>query len=466
MKDKMRVLEGALILEISEDRTEAFITIRSSAGGAVPDSEFLTHFLHNNKITDCIIAEELDRVISEKIFDIPVCVARGKKAVYSKNGEIKYLFRDDSKEKQPEDGNSIDHKKKSNIKAVSKGEGIARLLPPTIGEDGYTVFGEIIPAGTGVEKKLPSGKNIFVDENDPNLLVAAVNGAVLIVSAEKMDVVPLLDIKGNVDYSVGNIDFTGSLIIRGDVLSGFVVRATGSIQVFGVIEDAEVYAGGNVFARACIGRKKGRIGAGGSVSLVFAENSRIDAGMDVTAQDYLINCEVQAGRSIIVSKKRGLIVGGKIISAETIEANIIGNKDETPTIISAGFSSELRQQLMLIDEEQTKNINSLGLINKALVKLNRLVLLKKTLTQATETQIRELVRMKNKIEESISTVLERQEEVISTYSNSESSKVRVLDTLYGGVKINFPDFQRANKDIMKNVMLMQLKDGIKIFPAK
>lgn len=42
---------------------------------------------------------------------------------------------------------------------------------------------------------------------------------------------PVLEIRGDVDYSTGNIDFIGDVQIAGDVRENFSVRATGSITV-------------------------------------------------------------------------------------------------------------------------------------------------------------------------------------------------------------------------------------------
>ena len=57
----------------------------------------------------------------------------------------------------------------------------------------------------------------------------------------------MLDIPGNVDFSTGSINFLGDINIKGDVLSGFTVRAMGNIHVDGVIEaGSAVEAGGDL----------------------------------------------------------------------------------------------------------------------------------------------------------------------------------------------------------------------------
>ena len=51
---------------------------------------------------------------------------------------------------------------------------------------------------------------------------------------------PVLEIKGDVDYGTGNIDFNGDVHIFGDVREGFDVRATGTIIINGLVEAATV----------------------------------------------------------------------------------------------------------------------------------------------------------------------------------------------------------------------------------
>ena len=459
-----RIILNNLVLELSDDRLEATLTIEDRGFTLIPDYFYITDFLKKNNIKTSILEDELKKMLDEKIFNKPVCIARGKRRKPSKNGEIVYLFDDPSKRQDPESDKSVDHKAKSIIKTVSKGDAVARVIPPVPGEDGLTVTGEIIPAGPAVEKKLPSGRNVAPDSIDRFLLKATENGAVNVVSETRIDIDPILNIPGNVDYSVGNLDFTGSLVINGDIISGFTVRVTGSIQVKGVIEDAEVYAGGDVIAVGCTGRGSGSISAGGHVSIKYAENSRIQAGKDINVEEYLINCNVHADGNVYVIKRKGHITGGETTAFHAVEAKTIGNTEETKTVISVGFSSELKQQFTLIDEEQTRNINSLGDINNALKKINRFTMIKKQIPEEMKTQIRELLKMKDAIEDNISAVLDRHIEAVKKLSQTETAAVRVFETLNAGVVINFPDKQMVNKELQTHVSLKLQGDVIVISP--
>ena len=67
------------------------------------------------------------------------------------------------------------------------------------------------------------------------------------------------EVDGDVDVSIGNISFVGSIIVRGTIRSGFKVEAEGDIEVWGNVEAATVQSQGNVIIRGNIWARK-RVG--------------------------------------------------------------------------------------------------------------------------------------------------------------------------------------------------------------
>ena len=119
------------------------------------------------------------------------------------------------------------------------------MVHPTEGEPGYTVLNQEIPAKSGKAVPLPKGRNTEINA-EGDALVALMAGHVEF-TGHNFQVKPVLDIAGNVDFSTGNIKFLGDVNIKGDVLTGFTVRAMGSIWVGGVIEaGSTVEAGGDL----------------------------------------------------------------------------------------------------------------------------------------------------------------------------------------------------------------------------
>ena len=65
----------------------------------------------------------------------------------------------------------------------------------------------------------------------------------------KISVLNVYHVPGNVGYATGNIDFAGSVVIRGDIENGFVVKAEGDVTVGGNVEGGSIYADGNITIR-------------------------------------------------------------------------------------------------------------------------------------------------------------------------------------------------------------------------
>ena len=49
-----------------------------------------------------------------------------------------------------------------------------------------------------------------------------------------------------VNPSIGNINFAGDVVIKGNVGAGSVIKATGDVIIHGFVESAEITAGGDV----------------------------------------------------------------------------------------------------------------------------------------------------------------------------------------------------------------------------
>jgi uncharacterized protein (DUF342 family) len=147
-----------------------------------------------------------------------------------------------------------------------------------------------------------------------------------------IDAVFLLN--GNVDFSSGNIDFVGNVLINGSIASGFSVKAQGDIEVKGFIEGAEVIAGGNILVKGGIkSGVKGIVKAGENISARFVENARLEAGKDIIVREAIMQSFIKAGGNVMVSDRKATIVGGVVQASHTVEAKIIGSQLATQTVI-------------------------------------------------------------------------------------------------------------------------------------
>jgi len=452
-----------LKIEITPDEMEAHLTISLPRESPQPKIDEIINALKEKEVAEPIMTERIEEMLKKKYYNKPVVVAKGKPAVMSKNGFIDLLYKKDEPETDP--NARVDHHYRESIPTVSKGEEIARLQPPIQGTEGKTVTGKTISPGTGKERVLKSGKNTEFSTYDKNLLLSTENGVVRFADSNKIQVDPVMNVRGDVDFSVGNIDFTGALVIRGNVLSGFKVKAAGAIQIDGIVEDSEVIAGGDIIVNSCSGKQKGLLRSGGSIKINFAENHTIQAMGDITVNKYLINCKIHADGKVIITNKKGVIVGGETIASRGIETPNAGNLQGTKTVLAAGFSSELRQKLVMLDIEQTKNIKSLGTVDQALKRISRIAIIKKELAPEIKNQIKELLHTREIIEERISKLTEEQSACLAETEDSEQSYIKVTGTINPGVTVRFPNSQRIVRSSMVNSKIIMEQGNIKILSA-
>src|SRR5690606_32591089 len=106
------------------------------------------------------------------------------------------------------------------------GQLVATLVPPQAGKGGVGVNNEPLPPIFGKPARFKIGKNVVLNQ-EGNALYAAIDGLISLTEDGKVNVFPVYEVKGDVDYSVGNIDFVGTVVIRGNVLTGFKVKAAG-----------------------------------------------------------------------------------------------------------------------------------------------------------------------------------------------------------------------------------------------
>ncbi|MFC1539006.1 DUF342 domain-containing protein [Candidatus Latescibacterota bacterium] len=275
-----------------------------------------------------------------------------------------------AKANEKEDG-SVDFYDLGEIYSATEGQKLYRRIPPTAGEPGKDIFGNKIKGLLGRDLKIVLGPGTKLDENDPDLVVAAHDGEVLLKNGI-MQISEVHNIPGDVDFSTGNVKFKGTVKISGTVKSGFEVLADGTVEVVGNVEDAKIESGCDVIIYGgCVGSGEGTIIAQRDVSVKFVENQHIKAKRDIIISGEAYHAILQAGRSITSKGKKGSIVGGICEAKVSLEADYFGSVACPPTIIKLGIDPELIEKIKSIELEIDKTSDSLEKIEKSILVLNR-----------------------------------------------------------------------------------------------
>lgn len=261
--------------------------------------------------------------------------AQGELPVHGKDGHVVDLFARKAEQKIPVDEyGQMDYTTLNIIQNVQDGEVICRIIHPTEGTPGTSVLGEEIPAKNGAKANVPQGVNTKITE-DGGALVAAATGHVKF-DGRGFQVRSVMEVEGNVDYSVGNINYVGDVHIRGDVLSGFSVQAMGDITVDGVVEACTIEAGGDlIVTKGIVGNEQAVIRAKNDIFTKFVEGACIFVKNSLRT-DCIMNSDVYSNGTIQVRTGRATILGGRIRAAKEISANVVGSPAESGTVITLG----------------------------------------------------------------------------------------------------------------------------------
>ncbi|CAI6027395.1 DUF342 domain-containing protein [Cohnella sp. JJ-181] len=441
-------------VKLSEDRLAAHLHIKPTEEAENATVAQLQGLLSAAGIRYGVQHELLERIARnpKDFFYSENMVATGLPPTAGVNGYVKVLFEDQGQSRRPaerEDG-SVDYREMKQLANVKAGQLIATRVPPLPGTAGMTVTGETVAPKEGKEASFKVGKNVVVNA-DKTAMYAAMDGLVTWTDKEKLNVFPVFEVNGDVDYHTGNIDFVGTVVIRGNVLTGFRVRASGDIRVTGGVEGAEMESDGSIeISGGIIGSNKGFVKAGVDVKCSFVQEGNVTAGQDVLVSQSIMHSNIRAGRSIRCEGAKGLIVGGLLQAGDLLVARTIGNAMSTVTSIEVGLKPELRQEMADLRQQVRQMSESLDKTEKALVLLDQLAAAGQLTPDRLAMRIK-LNSTRRQVTEELRTAKEHILEIEKTLEDTDLAKVNVLHTVYGGTKIVIGRYTRFVKDSAKRV---------------
>jgi uncharacterized protein (DUF342 family) len=423
-------IDSDVVVVVSKDAMSAHMTLLppSPSGKLLSFDEIMQKIKEQWGVVYGIDEEAVLRAIESGSYFKPVLIASGKPAKKGADGYLNFLFKKEHSYTPTigPDG-SADYKQLDLFESVTEGAPVVVKVPPEQGEDGCTVKGEAIPAKPGLEPKLPAGKNTRVSE-DGQCLLAAKSGRIDFING-RVEVSDIYKIPGDVDMSVGNIKFEGDVIIRGNVITGLTVQASGSIEVSGYVEGATLISSKDIILKNGIkGQDVGKLIAGGNIVAKFMENCTVEARGNIVS-DYIVHCNMLAGNSITMKGKWGKIIGGHIRAGKEVTANMIGSPSYDPMVIELGVAPEIRAKYVEADTRRTQlkaqlmKIDSLSRLPSSGLSPDRLAMRQKVLDsrEQIEQQYNEAVDE-----------LASYEEILSRASGG---RVNATKCVYPGVKI-------------------------------
>ncbi|MFW6314237.1 MAG: FapA family protein, partial [Desulfohalobiaceae bacterium] len=295
---------------------------------------------------------------------------------------------------------------------------------------------EPLKSGQGQEKNTDESPRNLQGQvvTEPGVEFRALLPGVVGWNGKTISVLEAIQIKGDVDYSTGNIEFKkGSVHVQGSIKSGFSLKTPGNVYVKQSVEGAVPQAGGDCVVNIGLSmQEKGSVTVGGSLQAHFMENATVKAKGDIFITHDIINSLIQTLGQVQATKGRGKIQGGLIRAATGVQCNVLGSERGVSTRIVLSFVAEGDPALIQRRDQLKRKLQK---IQEVLGEDNYQTLLEKT-PKEKHPQLVEMLKNKSKIlaelKELKPKIKESKQELTQ---RTMESKIVVKDKVYPGVEI-------------------------------
>ena len=363
------LIDASADIQVSSDKKQVTLALHKADGGKTIDAEGLKKLIGDAGVTPELVDWPLvDSALQRgQVSGLVIATARppvkGQDAVY-----------EPLVQSEQDHGPVVNERGVADMLSthvfvmVEPGQPLMRRHPATAGEPGMNVLGEPVPPVAGQDpgfKKDLQGAEIA--DNDPDLLIAGIKGHP-VVFANGVSVDPVLHVD-NVDLHTGNIEFDGSLEVKGDVAAGLEIDVTGDVIVKGAVERARIKAGnqvivhGGIFGSQDIDEDSGMesedselvfdIEAGGNVEAGFVNQAAIHSQGDIRVKQYAAHSFLKAEGWIALGQDggKGIVFGGLAMAMQGAVIAQCGNDSYVPTRLRIGKLDLLLKRQQQIEQE-------------------------------------------------------------------------------------------------------------------
>lgn len=390
----------------------------------------------------------VNALLREREYCTEYLIGKGTPPTIGKDAKIEYYFSTNQslKPKHNEDG-SVNYHELNIISKVEKDQLIARLIPAVPGQPGHDVFGNELKPREVQSLHLSYANNIYVSD-DGTELYSEVTGHASLVQG-KVFVSGVYEVPADVDNSIGNINYPGNVSVKGNVKSGFVIHADGDIVVEGVVEGAELYAGGQIIVQRGIhGMGKGLLSAKGNVVIKFIESATVRSGGYIETES-IIQSKVSANTEINVSGGKGFIMGGIVRASSKISARTIGSSMGTATNVEVGIEPGKQERYAQLQQEAKELGKKIEMIRPVLInytqKLKAGISLSADKIAFMKTQVSALKTLQGQL----APINEEMNTLRLEFMTAGRAKVEVQNVIYPGVTIKISEQSLTTKEERK-----------------
>lgn len=451
-------------VRISYDEMEAYLILPEPL---LDDAYELEHVMSVVEAAGVKINLDKDKIaamVAEKYYDRECLIARGVEVEDGVDGFFRYKFDVDFNKKPTHrpDG-TVDYWSIHSIEIVEEGQVIAEYVEPVQGKNGMSVKGKFITAKKGRPLPPITGKG-FERSADNKTYTATMTGKIEMQNNRIM-ISQVHEIFGDVGLMTGNIDFRGDVIIHGNVPTGAVIKATGTVTVDGTVEGCLIDANKDVIIRGgMLGAGKGTIKTRGNLHAKFLQYATVRAEGYVET-DSAINCDINSNEKVYLRGKHASVVGGIIHAAKGVEAFNFGNELGVKTEIFVGVNWEVKKQLSYHEDCVKEAQEIIDKINSGLKQIEELAAEQ---GQDSRNDPRKAALLRTKIvkQADLATHTQALNNMSKLVDAAHGASIKVLHDVYTGVTVGINDAVLQVKENQQSVSFFERDNRIVMFSMK
>nr|WP_106779793.1 FapA family protein [Lysinibacillus timonensis] len=349
-------------IEIDDSKMSATMVINESKEYIQGNKESLLKSINSmiseKKIVHGIMPIDLTMVQTGKTIEI----AKGTNPISGQDAQVRYLEIPERKPIILEDGRA-NYFDMNFFVEITEGTWLGEKIPAQLGISGINILGETVQAQPGKDVPLKYDRHSAMEvEEDGKIVLRSTQKGVLEQRQGLLTISRHLPIDGDVGIETGNIEFDGSITIKGTIQNGFKVIATGDISIEhleGVTgaklihsKQGDVYIRGGVF-----GLGETLIEAGKNIFVKHVNEANLIAGEEIVIGSYALSSNLSANK-ILVDERKGKIIGGRVVAKDTIITAITGNRLERRTeLIVDSISKQKKQEIIKEKASLLKRLN-------------------------------------------------------------------------------------------------------------
>lgn len=369
-RDKERYIareEGWLVLEnrilyihqpfhLSEDRMELYYIDLPQIENREYSNECLYDYCRSKNISPTFLLNNPEKMPSGCLL-----LARGKQPEPPQDAEVTYYYHLARSIGKVDENDRIDWKERDFFYSVLFDDVLAEKIKAKPGMMGQDLTQRLVPPRPPRDIPLRGGTGTRLEESEEKVRIMADADGILEEKNEVISVFSVARIKGDIDYSTGNLRVLTGLEVGGSLLAGFSVEAKHGISISGNVEDnTMVKAGADVLVKGGIIGDRAVIHCDGSLFAKFITGAKIYCKGPVTVEKFIMGADIECGDNITVMgrginiNERGAIVDCRLKTKYKVITPSVGNESGQPTEICFGWDAALAGRINDLRETLAK----------------------------------------------------------------------------------------------------------------